>query len=129
MNPVLHAVSRLLDSEPGELGALPVEELAATLAEEPRLRMATRLALVGLAARCEQPDAVPPEQARACTLCAPLLARQLERLSTLNEDEALAGLVDLAPQLRELAAELRQGHDTLAILPQAILELLRNRLH
>ena len=129
MNPVLHAVSRLLDSEPGEARALPAGELATTLADEPRLRIATRLALVKLAARCEQPDEVPPQQARACTLCAPLLARQLDRLSTLPEDEAVAGLVDLAPQLRDLTVELRKGGDSLAILPQALLELLRSRLH
>src|SRR5690606_16101238 len=89
MNPVLHAVSRLLDSQQANLRDSPAGELAATLADEPRLRMATRLALVKLAARCEQPDPVPPGQARACMLCAPLLARQLDRLSTLSEIEAM----------------------------------------
>lgn len=129
MNPVLHAVSRLLDSQQAHLRDSPAGELAATLADEPRLRMATRLALVKLAARCAQPDPVPPGQARACMLCAPLLARQLDRLSTLSEIEAMAGLVDLAPQLRDLAVELEQANDSLAIVPQALLELLRTRLH
>src|SRR5690606_35135361 len=49
MNPVLHAVSRLLDSAPGLPGALSAADLSETLSGEPRIRMATRLALVKLA--------------------------------------------------------------------------------
>ena len=129
MNPVLHAVSRLLDSAPGSPGALSAAELADALSSETRLRMATRRALVYLAARCERPipsDGVPPA---ACTLCTPLLARLLERLAGMSDEQALAGLVELAPQLRELADTLQAQAHPLAVLPRALLELLRARLH
>ncbi|HMN63941.1 MAG: hypothetical protein KF786_12135 [Burkholderiaceae bacterium] len=129
MNPVLHAVSRLLDSAPGSAGALSAAELTDSLSRETRLRMATRLALVDLAARCERPtpsDAVPPAP---CTLCMPLLARLLERLAGMSDEQALAGLVELAPQLRELADTLQAQAHPLAVLPRALLELLRARLH
>jgi hypothetical protein len=129
MNPVLHAVSRLLDSAPGLPGALSAADLSETLSGEPRIRMATRLALVKLAARCEQPDPVAPEDVKVCTMCAPLIARRLEQLSRAGDEEALAGLVGLAPQLRELSAELRRENNPLAVLPQALLELLRAQLH
>lgn len=129
MNPVLHAVSRLLDSAPGLPGALSAADLSETLSGEPRIRMATRLALVKLAARCEQPDPVAPEDVKVCTMCAPLIARRLEQLSRAGDEEALAGLVGLAPQLRELSADLRRENNPLAVLPQALLELLRAQLH
>lgn len=129
MNPVLHAVSRLLDRAPGSPGALSAAELTDTLSSETRLRMATRLALVELAARCERPtpsDGVPPAP---CTLCAPLLARLLERLAGMSDEQAFAGLVELAPQLRELADTLQAQAHPLAVLPKALLELMRARLH
>lgn len=129
MNPVLHAVSCLLDSPSGLPGALSVADLSETLSGEPRIRMATRLAMVKLAARCEQPDPVAPEDAKACTLCAPLIARRLEHLSQVGDEEALAGLVYLAPQLRELCADLQRESNPLAVLPQALLELLGAQLH
>ena len=129
MNPVLHAVSRLLDCAPGLPGALSAADLTETLSGEPRIRMATRLALVKLAARCEQPEPVAPEDLKVCTMCAPLIARRLEQLSRVGDDEALAGLVGLAPQLRDLSAELRREDNPLAVLPQALLELLRAQLH
>src|SRR5690606_1629952 len=129
MNPVLQVVSHLLDSAPGLPGAPSAADLAETLSGEPRIRMATRLALVKLAARCEQPEPVAPEDAKICTLCAPLIARRLEQLSHAGDEEALAGLVGLAPQLRDLATDLRRENNPLAVLPQALLELLRARLH
>lgn len=129
MNPILHAVSRLLDSPPGTPGGLSVAELSDSLSGEPRLRMATRLALVRLAARCEQPDPVTPENAMACTMCAPMIARKLERLASADDAQAMAGLVELAPALRELSEDLRREGSALAVLPQALLELLRARLH
>lgn len=129
MNPILHAVSRLLDSPPGTPGGLSAAELSDSLSGEPRLRMATRLALVKLAARCEQPDPVAPDNARACTMCAPMIARKLERLARADDAEAMAGLVELAPALRDLSSDLRREGSALAVLPQALLELLRARLH
>ena len=122
-------MSRLLDSAPGLPGAPSADDLTETLSGESRIRMGTRLALVKLAARCEQPEPVAPENAKVCTLCAPLIARRLEHLSRAGDDEALAGLVNLAPQLRELSAELRGEGNPLAVLPQALLELLRAQLH
>jgi hypothetical protein len=129
MNPILHAVSRLLDSPPGTLGGLSAAELSDSLSGEPRLRMATRLALVKVAARCEQPDPVAPENARTCAICAPMIARKLERLARADDAEAMAGLVELAPALRDLSEDLRRDRSVLAVLPQALLELLRARLH
>ncbi|MFA7665097.1 MAG: hypothetical protein WCY32_03160 [Burkholderiaceae bacterium] len=129
LNPVLDAVARLLDAAPGAPGGVPVTELAETLADEPRLRIATRLALVDLAARCAQSDPHSLEDTYPCTLCPPMIARRLARLSGASEENALAGLAELAPQLRDLAASLRQDHQALAILPQALLELLQTRLH
>lgn len=129
MNPVLQAVSRLLDGAPGTPNALSADELTDTLAGETRLRMATRLALVELAARCEHPnpsDGVPPAP---CTLCAPLLAERIQRLAGMSDEQALAGLVELAPQLRKLADMLQAEAHPLAVLPKALLELLRARLH
>ncbi len=129
MNPVLQAVSRLLDGAPGTPSALSAAELTDTLAGETRLRMATRLALVELAARCEHPtpsDEVPPAP---CTLCAPLLAERIQRLAGMSDEQALAGLVELTPQLRELADMLQAEAHPLAVLPKALLELLRARLH
>jgi hypothetical protein len=129
MNPVLHAVSRLLDSAPGSPGALSATELTDSLSSETRLRMATRLALVDLAARCERPTPSDGAPAAPCTLCAPLLARLLERLAGMSDEQALAGLVELTPQLRELADMLQAEAHPLAVLPRALLELLRARLH
>lgn len=129
MNPILHAVSRLLDSAPGMPAGLSAAELSDSLSGEPRLRMATRLALVKLAARCEQPDPAAPENARACKMCAPMIARKLERLAKADDADAMAGLVDLAPELRDLSEDLRREDSALAVLPQALLELLRARLH
>lgn len=128
MNPVLLAVSRLLESCPGLPQALSADALTETLADEPRIRMATRLALVKLATRCSQPEPVEPPR-EACAFCAPLIARRLERLSSAPDEEAMAGLVELAPQLRDLAGAMRSENNDLAVLPQALLELLRARLH
>lgn len=128
MNPVLDAVSRLLDSNPG-LPALSVDALAEALSGEPRIRMATRLALVKLAGRCTQPEPVAPENARVCTVCAPMIAHRLEWLAQAGDEAALAGLVELAPALRELADELHREANPLVVLPQALLELLRAQLH
>lgn len=128
MNPVLLAVSRLLERCPGLPEVLPADELTETLADEPRIKIATRLALVGLATRCSQPEPTSPPR-DACTLCAPLIARRLERLAAASDEEAMAGLVDLAPQLRDLVTDMRRENNPLVILPQALLELLRARLH
>jgi hypothetical protein len=129
MNVLLHAVSRLLVQAPGQPGGVSSTELADSLADENRLRLATRLALVKLAARCEQAD---PSEARTpgpCLLGAPVLARRLEALAVVGDDEAIEGLLVLGPELRDLDEALRRERNPLAVLPQALLELLRSRLH
>ena len=129
MNPIFHAVSKLLDSGAGVPVELSSAEIADSLSHETRIRVATRLALVKLAARCEQTEVGSVEQARPCDLCAPLIARRLQRLAEADESTAMAGLVERAPALEDLARELEQERNPMAAVPRAMLELLRAQLH
>ena len=129
MNPIFHAVSQLLDSGAGAASELSSSEIADSLSNETRIRIATRLALVKLAARCEQTDVGSVEQAHPCDICAPLIARRLQRLAEADDATAIAGLVELAPALQGLAEELEWERHPMAVVPRAMLELLRAQLH
>jgi hypothetical protein len=129
MKTVLHAMARLLDGSPGTPPDLPTSDLVDTLAEETRLPIATRLALVKLAARRSHDGAAPLAALAPCPACAPPIARRLEGLAEADDPIALAGLVDLAPELRDLDRSLARDASPLGVLPRALLELLRARLH
>ncbi|HRO60123.1 MAG TPA: hypothetical protein PK177_13315 [Burkholderiaceae bacterium] len=129
MNPIFQAVSKLLDSGAGVPVELSSAEIADSLSRETRIRVATRLALVRLAARCEQGEVGSVEDAHPCELCAPLIARRLQRLAEADESTAMAGLLELAPALQHLSRELEREHNPMAAVPRAMLELLRAQLH
>ncbi|MFO1299182.1 MAG: hypothetical protein U1F17_02090 [Burkholderiaceae bacterium] len=92
--------------------------------------MATRLALVDLAARCTtDPVRRSPAGAVHAALPHSYLPALLEALSRDDESQAIVALVACAPALRDMAQALARERDPYALLPVALLELLASRLH
>ena len=127
MDPVLHAVSRLMQCPQADNRGLSADVTEA-LAGEPRLSMATRLGLVALASRIENGDPCG-DSLRARTSSEHLLPQLLATLSRDDGPRAIEALVVCAPALREMAQDLARDRDPYALMPLALLELLASRLH
>lgn len=142
MRLTLQAVSWLL--EPSVLRrVLDCATLVETLSQETRVPVATRLALVALAASSTAvPIAYAPPSMAATQVQLPerresvpdglrthRLARELQRLAGAAEADAVDGLVNLAPLLRTLVHDLEQEHSPYSAAPRALLELLRAHMH
>ena len=149
MNPVLHAVSRLMECPQPDSSGLAAH-VVEVLAGESRVSMATRLGLVALASRIEAGD---PEQCTrhwlrsfratpesslhlhdhrghaAGALPDAYLPELLESISQDDEHKAIEALLGCAPALREMAESLARQRDPYALLPVALLELLNSQLH
>ncbi|MCL4185398.1 MAG: hypothetical protein KJ011_18340 [Burkholderiaceae bacterium] len=151
MNPVLHAVSRLMECPRPDSRGLAAH-VVEVLAGESRVSMATRLGLVALASRIESDDpahsarhwlrsfrATPESSlhlrdhrggtARASALPEAYLPALLESISRGDEQRAIETLLACAPALREMAESLARQRDPYALLPVALLELLNTQLH
>ncbi len=118
---MLCIASRLLAGCPA--GSEWPEAVIDTLSLEPRLRIATRLALLrlSLADTAFRPGASMRELAS--------MAGELDALIDQGHAAGLAGLIDLAPSLQILHRKLASEGNPLAVVPVALLELMRSQLH